>query len=111
MVNNKEIKKTKCLAIIIHAEPYRDKLSEKGNKFDWIRDCESASLGLPRHDDQQLVRKQVFPRLRFPAFFLEIIHLQEVGREEDIDRRAFVDLPRKAAGRAEIEFTLCLDCG
>lgn len=63
-------------------------------------------LGIPRYDDHQLVRKQVFPRLRFPAFFLEIIHLQEVGREEDIDRRAFVDLPRKAAGRAEIEFYL-----
>ena len=51
-----------------------------------------------------------FSSLRFPAFFLEIIHLQEVGREEDIDRRAFVDLPRKAAGRAASEFYLCSDC-
>jgi hypothetical protein len=33
------IKKTKCLAIIIHAEPYRDKLSEKGSKLDWVRNC------------------------------------------------------------------------
>ena len=44
-------------------------------------------------------------------FLIEIVHLRQVGREEHIRRCAFVDLPGKAAGRAEIEFDRVLGLG
>ena len=66
---------------------------------------DNGELGIRRDDDHQLIREQIFPRARFqPAFLVESVHLRQVGREKYIRRRAFFDLPRQAAGRAEIEF-------
>src|SRR5437667_11137293 len=61
-------------------------------------------LAIPRHDDDERVRQDLTPALwDDETAALEVVHLQLVGGDENVRRRAFLNLTRQDARSAEVE--------